>query len=692
MTSSKVERGLEENSAGRAAALRLGAYSFLILFFELALIRYLPAHVKVFSYYINFVLIAAFVGMGAGLIAARESERLRWALPILAVLLFGLAKWFSNILVQAPRDPDEYLWAVFFETSPTVSEIGLVPTVALIFAACALFFVPLGALVGEEFRRFRPLVAYSIDIGGSLTGIVFFGLISYLGWPPWAWFALGFAVLTAASLHRPLYAGVIAVIAPPAIVLLVAGVAQPDERWSPYYRIDWYRASDAHFTINVNASMHLTAVDFSEPARRTHPWVRELWEMYRTPYRLVERVDTVLVMGAGAGNDVALLLDMGAQHIDAVEIDPQIIELGRELHPRQPYADPRVDVHVTDARAFLRETRNRYDLLVFGTLDSQTLLSGMSSVRLDNYVYTVEALRAAKKVLAPGGTLIMYHMSHRPYIAAKIFRLLATTFDEPPQVFYWERQLLFNYAFVAGGWRREGSREAQYPPELLQDVSVPTDSWPYLYLARPILPLHYVKGLAVVLVFSALLVLAAGGRELRGGADVQMFLLGFGFLLLETKSVTEMSLLFGSTWQVNLLVFSSILLVILLANWLVLTRREIRLRRVLSGLLISLAVAYAVPVRALSSGSVWMEWLVAGALVALPIFFAGLVFAKLFTDRGHPVRSLGYNLFGAAVGGVAEYSVMVLGVKGLYLLAAFAYVLVWLSTERPWALTSRAAG
>jgi hypothetical protein len=217
---------------------------------------------------------------------------------------------------------------------------------------------------------------------------------------------------------------------------------------------------------------------------------------------------------------------------------------------------------------------------------------------------------------------------------------------------------------------------------MLEDVELPTDDWPYLYLARRTLPLHYLKGLAVVLVFSALLIVVSGGRQMRGGTDLEMFLLGLGFMLLETKSVTEMSLLFGSTWEVNLLVFSSILIVILLANWVVLTRPEIPIRGVLVATLISLAVGYSVPVRAIAGSAVWLEWTLGGLLVAAPIFFAALTFAALFKDRVNSVRSLGYNLFGAAVGGVLEYSVMLLGVKKLYLVAGLAYVLVLASRRR----------
>lgn len=679
-TEASIE-SVDVTSDPRTAAFRLAAYSFLILFFELALIRYLPATVKVFSFYINMVLIATFVGMGAGLLAVRSVSRLRWALLPIVVFLLALTKWFSNVMVITPDSSQEFLWAVYWDMSPNVTEMGILPTLAMIFAVTALFFVPLGAMLGEEFARFRPLVAYSLDIAGSLAGILCFALVSYVGWSPWAWFALGFAILAVASLpHRRFVIGVLAT-APVAIALVVTN-AEPNEEWSPYYRINWYRKSDAQYVINVNGSMHLTAMDLSDRGAALDDFVGSARYQYRAPYQLVEHYDTVLVLGAGAGNDVALLLDMGAKYIDAVEIDPEIAEFGRGMHQQHPYDDPRVNVRVNDARAFLRQTERTYDLIVFGTLDSQTLLSGMTSVRLDNYVYTREALRDAKAVLAPGGRLVMYHMSPMPAIAAKIFQLLAGTFEEPPAVFHWQTYTLFNYAFVAGAWKADEWKDVTFPRHLIADVHMPTDDWPFLYLVRRTFPLHYIEGLAVVLSISLLLVLAAGGKGMRGNVDLELFFLGLGFMLLETKSVTEMSLLFGSTWGVNLLVFSSILIVILAANWLVILKRGIKLRPVLVSLLVSLGVGFAVPVRSLAGGSLWVEWIIGGALVATPIFFAALTFATLFRDRVNSVRALGYNLFGAAVGGVLEYSVMIWGVKKLYLIAAVAYALVWLLTER----------
>jgi hypothetical protein len=152
--------------------------------------------------------------------------------------------------------------------------------------------------------------------------------------------------------------------------------------------------------------------------------------------------------------------------------------------------------------------------------------------------------------------------------------------------------------------------------------------------------------------------------------------------LIETKSVTEMSLLFGSTWRVNLLVFSSILVMILLANTAVLRKPRTSVQTPFALLFASLAVALVVPARALLSLGVLGQWLLGGLLVALPVLFAATIFATLFTSRANPTRALAYNLIGAMVGGVLEYSSMATGIKALYLVAAMAYCGAFLFARR----------
>ena len=156
--------------------------------------------------------------------------------------------------------------------------------------------------------------------------------------------------------------------------------------------------------------------------------------------------------------------------------------------------------------------------------------------------------------------------------------------------------------------------------------------------------------------------------------DWPLFFLGAGFMLLETKSVTEMSLLFGSTWVVNVLVFSSILVMVLLANFAVI--RSLAAKPVIQyGLLVvTLVLSYFIPVDMFLHLPLFGQWLLGSVLVALPIFFSGILFALIFKERPEPARALGYNVLGAVLGGLLEYSSMFLGTKPLYMVSLLMYI------------------
>lgn len=668
-----IDHGGERPS--RLAPLALAGYAFLILLLELALIRYVSAYVRVFGFYLNMVLIATFLGMGIGLLRSSFANRLSWIfLPALPVLL-GTVHYFSNTVVTPRADRDEFIWGVFFEISSHVRQIGITPTVVLLFALCALVMVPFGALLGREFRRWPPLTAYSLDIAGSIAGIAVFGLLSAARMPPLVWFALAYAVWAVLSLDRKRYMLFIGAAAVPSLLLVSAAAKGSHEFWSPYYRINVLQGRNWH-SVHVNGSMHQWVVDLGAD----HPIVERIRASYLRPLRLAQRLDNVLVVGSGTGNDVVNLLGLGAKHVDAVEIDPVILGIGRVLHPQKPYADPRVTAVVNDARAFLRQSTKKYDVIVFGTLDSQTLLSGMSSLRLDNYVYTVEAFEAARDRLAPGGLLVTYHMSAEPYISTRIEEMITEAFGRRPLVYKDDRFELFNYTFAIGGG---ADRLVVQGPQRAAAHSVPLahDDWPYLYLRKRTIPMHYLLVLGGVLL-TAMLFLAAGApRTTWARPEGPMFFLGAGFLLLETKSVTEMSLLFGSTWHVNLLVFSSILLCILIANVFV-GKRSPSIHAAFAGLFAALVIAFAVPVRALLFAGDIGQWVLGGLMVALPIYFAATVFASLLKGHRDPTRALGFNLLGAILGGVLEYLSMLVGTKGLYLVAAVIYMLAYWTYRR----------
>ncbi len=672
---------LTSTSTG-ANVVRLAGYSFLILFFELALIRYVPGYVRIVGFYVNFVLIAAFLGMSVGLLRADAARNTAWlAVPVLLALFVSI-KVFSELNVLAPTDPNYVVWSGVV-VSPNIRRVAVLPVALLLFALTTATFVPLGALLGREFVRFAPLHAYTINVGASLLGIASFGILSWARTPPLIWFAVGFAIWLYLSLEHRRFALTLLVTAATSLVVVgVTGGPRP-EYWSPYYRINVRKIQD-RFVVFVNGAFHQHVVNLDPGSAATDQLARGIRDDYLLPFRYSQRPDTALVVGAGTGNDVAVLLQIGTDYVDAVEIDPVILDIGRAVHFQQPYDDSRVHAVVNDARAFFKSTDQTYDVVVFGTLDSHTQLAGMGSLRLDNYVYTREAFAEVRELLKPNGTLILYHMSTQPFIARKLHRMLADVFGEPPVVLYEPEPRFFNYTFLAGTTRDTAIATAQPPDAFFENTEPPTDEWPYLYLKERTVPSHYLYTMLGVMLITIISVAATAGRALYRDRsfDGAMFFMGMGFLLVETKSVTEMSLLFGSTWTVNLLVFSSILVVILLANLRVLRHPPRNLAPLFAALFGSLALAYIIPPRHLLGLAPWIKWFAGGAIVALPILFAATIFAMLFRTRAASSRALAFNVLGAVAGGIVEYTSMVWGVKTLYIIAAMAYAGAWISHKQ----------
>ena len=123
------------------------------------------------------------------------------------------------------------------------------------------------------------------------------------------------------------------------------------------------------------------------------------------PYELLDD-PRVLVLGAGTGGDVLLALYHDAASIDAVELNPDMTALVRDVYrdfAGPLYADPRVRVHTREARGFVAQSDARYDVVQIGLLDSFGASgAGVQSLN-ESYIYTVEALRDYLRVTAPGG-------------------------------------------------------------------------------------------------------------------------------------------------------------------------------------------------------------------------------------------------------------------------------------------------
>ena len=133
------------------------------------------------------------------------------------------------------------------------------------------------------------------------------------------------------------------------------------------------------------------------------------------PYRLLRR-PSVLVLGAGAGADVLQAHYHGARQIDAVELNPQVVELVRQrfaeyaggIYSSGDASSPTpgiARVHLAEARGFVAASRQRFDLIHVALLDSSSASAAGLHALSENYLYTVEALEDDLRHLEPGGLL-----------------------------------------------------------------------------------------------------------------------------------------------------------------------------------------------------------------------------------------------------------------------------------------------
>jgi hypothetical protein len=642
--------------------LRLFVLSFLMLFTELALIRWTGANIIFLSYYSNFVLLGSFLGIGIGFLRARSRVNLfPWAPVALAVLVFFVLRF----PVQVANSSSSNL--LFFSSLKTTG-LPTWQTLPVIFLAVAAVMAMIGEGVARSFAQFRPLDAYRLDILGSIAGTVAFAALAFLDAKPGVW-ALVIALALAVLYGRRI--GVIQAVAIACfVVMLGAQSLQSADIWSPYYRISLARHHNGHYLISVNGIPHQVIQPTTSRPR-----------IYSTPYAEAPAslLRNVLVIGAGNGNDVANALRHGARHVDAVEIDPQIYQLGKRLHPDHPYQSPRVSVYINDGRAFLEQTRTRYNMILFALPDSLTLVAGQSALRLESYLFTQEAIQAAKAHLSPGGVFAMYNYYRTPWLRDRLANTLDVTFGHAPCIStlgQGSQQFSMLTVGRSGSALRCGGHVWHRPRSVVPPA---TDDRPFVYLKGGSIPGFYLVTLGLILLASLILVRAVSGpvRRMRGYAD--LFFMGAAFMLLETKNVVQFALLFGTTWLVNALVFTGVLLAVLAA---VEVSRRVVIRRPLLlylALLAALVLAWAVPPSALLSLALLPRFLAAVVIAFMPIFLANMVFAQRFRNVGDSTAAFGANLLGAMAGGVLEYASLVVGYRALLIVVAGCYGLAFLA-------------
>jgi spermidine synthase len=702
--------------------------SVLGLYLELLLIRWVSTEIRIFAYLQNTVLVVCFLGLGIGLFRSRRPISATRGLLSLLILAGALAlpptrRALGEVSHLLSVLGEVNIWSGGHLDSPALVAAALVMGSILALLILILIlepFVPIGQLLGRLMDSHpRPIVAYSVNVAGSLAGIWLFVGLSRLAQPPEVWFAvLLLLALPYFAFRKPVRWGALVILT--AITVLV-GVARLTDGaietvWSPYQKLALYPGEDAwqdlglragEYHVEVNNTGYQLMLDLSalspdsDSAGPTREHSEEL-SSYDVPSLVHPMPQSILIVGAGTGNDVAGALRHGVSRITAVEIDPAIVALGREYHPERPYDSDDVRVVTTDARSFFATTTDKYDIISFGFLDSHTT-TAMTNARLDHYVYTRESISRAKSLLREGGVLSLAFLPVRPFIADRMATVLRDVFGDEPLAFTFPFDWLGSSGilYLAGDLETMRARiddlpelerlrrmETEDPVAFTYTTPPATDDWPYIYLESPRIPLLFplLAGLLGILVLYArrTLDLPVAMNPVRWDrANWHFFFLGAAFLLLEVQNISKAAVVLGNTWLVNAVIISGVLMMILVANAIVLRWPRIPLGPVYALLLATVFGLYFLDLARFAFLAYPIKAAVVGALTCLPMAFSGIAFARAFAVADGKDIALGANLLGALVGAVLQSLSFLLGIKALLLVvAAFYFVAMLTRPER----------
>ncbi len=695
---------------------RLFVLSLLGLYLEMLLIRWLSSEIRIFAYYKNLVLIACFLGFGLGCaLCRRRVHPLAMAMPLLFFTIFvaaplpGMHDAVVNLTTLIGMTSQVHIWSI--PVPPTALDYtalaAAIAAVASLFGCIVFTFVPIGQVVGAMLETApRGPRAYTVNVAGSLVGILLYTLMCFLYQPPAIWFLVA-AVLFGVVFLRQRKAVLIflgsCILVAAALTLWVDKTSRI--YWSPYQKLAltpvWSNNEIVAYWLNTNDSFYQQifnlSPDFLERHKNFLAGEDVNWNPYNIPYRFMSSPRSVLVLGAGMGNDVAAALRNTAAQVTAVEIDPLILKLGEMLHFERPYQSPRVRIINDDARSYIQNSRDKFDLILFSLLDSHTTASSYSNIRIDNFVYTGEAMSRARDLLNPDGLMIVKFWVDKDWIGERLSGLIQQAFHQAPfQVGSTSRYGTGGSFYIVGsaGAMRQISQNADLAKRVSlaheSRATLTTDDWPYFYQKDRGLPAAILGMGGFLICLSWYMIRRMTGRTRSGCSpmwSLHFFLLGAGFMLLEAQIVSKMALLFGTTWVVNSIVVSGLLALVVIANLVFERWPSYSMAIPYAGIILSAMLAYFIPLRTLLFESVSLRITVATLLLCMPILFAGIVFVRGFADMRFSGEALGWNLFGAVLGGMLETVSQATGIRALILMTVGLYLGSWIARNKAGTVT-----
>lgn len=678
---------------------KLALISVTFLFLELVFIRLIGTEIRIFAYVANIILLAVFMGSSVGMFMTR---RLPLVISLIGITLLALLltfDCFSSITGLIAPLHGSVIWHAPGITTSLGVVWGFIQVTVLLLLVIAVF-APIGQYVGGCFHQQKnPVILYSINIFFSVVGLWLFYLFSTLRVSPYAGIIVGAVFLCV--LMFPRYR----VLSVSCVVLIVAAFLFSTTKnyvvWSPYQKLGLVEETYSNLmpkqkTILVNNVGFMSLPDLSEKNARYYeellaeanaPELSDLKfkNIYDTPYLIKPGAKNVLILGAGGGNDVAAALRASVGRVDAVEIDPVVISLGKKHHPEKPYSDPSVNIIIDDGRSFLKKSAQQYDVIVMGFLDSHTTNSTMTNIQLDNYMYTAESFRETAKLLAPDGIIYVSFGVYHPWVGERLYQAIAGTYKQP--VVY-----SIDEPFFGGGTIFIGARDSGLLNEKIHNVeglaefiaarrnyygdslNLLTDDWPYLYLQSKKVPVtHIVTGIILLVIFVLLI------RSTSSGAAFSWppFLLGAGFMLLEFMNITRTSLIFGNTWVTNLYAITGVLVVCLAANLLYIRHSGLWIY-MYPCLFISLIMISVVPLSGFNVYAQGWKTVIATLFLSSPLFFSSYLFVWFLSRSKDKRATLASNFTGSFAGGMISFLSYTSGINSLLFIGISIYVIAFI--------------
>ena len=554
----------------------------LSLFLELSIIRIHSSYLHFFSYLKNISLLSCFLGLGIGYALKKyKIYSINWIFPLVmlqVIILYFLSQTPVSIILINPIA--EQLTMGQDTARGIIHLLMIYGFIVFIFLFNAMCFIPIGHLISRLMSNIESLTAYSLNLIGSFFGIILFEILSFLLTPPVIWITVSFIlflIILRKNLQNYFFSTICVLLS---IIVLSLDLKNKKETiYSPYQNITIERLKTPLNPVILQTShlFYQAMLNLSDNLSFNNDWRNEgnifgahvdtdhEKEFYNLPYLIKKNLpEKILIVGSGSGNDVAAANRFNVNNIVAVEIDSIIAKLGFKYHPESPYSNENVSLEIGDARTFIKNSKKNYDVIVYGLLDSQSNLSSKGGIRLDSYVYTVEALTESKNRLKNDGFIFISFFVQTPEIGYKIFKMLEKANGIKPIVL--KSKTNNRYIFIGG--KEEVNIQTNklkyfkinkdFNGENFYDIDLSTDDWPFLYMPSKVYPLTYLSIIIVLLVFS-IYFLNKVIKIKASNFSASCFFLGAGFMLVETKGITEIAKIYGSTWVVISIVIAAVL-------------------------------------------------------------------------------------------------------------------------------------